>query len=199
MVLSDSCSQTLRWATFFLDAPWLNIPAERKGDFIAPLHPRGGLLGGSPGEGPKMSKLQALAAERKKKQQEQKERGSSGVEKAMTNIGPIKDAKFKGGKYPAVNSTGSLTPQPIQEQTEEKDADASNRDNNADPAEPSDFASTMFSATSPAKPRHRTDSSFTLPYITATASVPTDPFAGLSPDDIVLAAQIKGSSACGRS
>ncbi|KAL8833840.1 MAG: hypothetical protein Q9170_004062 [Blastenia crenularia] len=59
-------------AVFFTDAPWLNIPIERKGEIlIESLHSRGGLLGGSSGQGgTKLSKLAALAAARKKKENE---------------------------------------------------------------------------------------------------------------------------------
>ncbi|KAL8909493.1 MAG: hypothetical protein Q9207_000173 [Kuettlingeria erythrocarpa] len=57
-------------AHFFVDAPWLNIPVERQGEIlIEPLYPRGGLSGGSSNQGgPKVSKLAALAAARKKKE-----------------------------------------------------------------------------------------------------------------------------------
>lgn len=51
--------------------PWMNIPEHRRTVFVGPPRPRGGLLGGS-SAGPKMSKLQALAAARKKKTQETK-------------------------------------------------------------------------------------------------------------------------------
>ncbi|KAL8813496.1 MAG: hypothetical protein Q9200_000231 [Gallowayella weberi] len=59
-------------ADFFMDAPWLNIPPERRSEIlIEPLYPRGGLHGGSPATGgAKMSKLAALAAARKKKENE---------------------------------------------------------------------------------------------------------------------------------
>lgn len=56
---------------FFHDMPWGNIPKHRETTFIAPPKRRGGLLGGS-GVPPKMSKLQALAAARKKKAEEKK-------------------------------------------------------------------------------------------------------------------------------
>ena len=57
-------------AEFFKDSPWLQIPKHRRGEIlIEPLHPRGGLLGGtSSASGPKVSKLAALAAARKKKE-----------------------------------------------------------------------------------------------------------------------------------
>jgi elongation factor 1 alpha-like protein len=58
-------------AYLFRDMPWGNIPMHRQTTFIPPRMPRGGLLGGS-GAPPKMSKLQALAAARKKKAEEKK-------------------------------------------------------------------------------------------------------------------------------
>lgn len=68
-VYHSSCPVPFSAAEFFRDAPWLNIPLDRKADIIVePLYPRLGLLGGAP-EG-KMSKLAALAAARKKKESE---------------------------------------------------------------------------------------------------------------------------------
>lgn len=63
-------------AHFFADAPWLNIPVQRQGEIqIEPLYPRGGLSGGSSNQGgPKVSKLAALAAARKKKENEKQGR-----------------------------------------------------------------------------------------------------------------------------
>lgn len=57
---------------FFADAPWRHVPPERQGEIlIEPLYPRGGLHGGSPGAGDaKISKLAALAAARKQKENE---------------------------------------------------------------------------------------------------------------------------------
>lgn len=58
-------------SSLFQDMPWGNVPKHRQATFIPPSTPRGGLLGGS-GAQPKMSKLQALAAARKKKAEEKK-------------------------------------------------------------------------------------------------------------------------------
>jgi elongation factor 1 alpha-like protein len=57
---------------FFQDMPWLNIPEQRRAVIvIEPLYPRGGLLGGASNQAaPKMSKLAALAAARKRKETE---------------------------------------------------------------------------------------------------------------------------------
>lgn len=57
--------------SFFSDMPWLDVPQHRTTTFLEPIRPRGGLLGGGDGA-PKMSKLQALAAARKKKTEEKK-------------------------------------------------------------------------------------------------------------------------------
>ena len=68
MTLS-SCSVNFSVADFFSDSPWLNIPKHRLGEILVePLFPRGGLLGGSSkGDSAPKSKLAALAAARKKK------------------------------------------------------------------------------------------------------------------------------------
>lgn len=76
------CSSSLPSARdFFKDSPWLDIPKERRGEIlIEPLYPRGGLLGGSSSQGTgKISKLAALAAARKKKDQGRSQDGSSGA------------------------------------------------------------------------------------------------------------------------
>ncbi|KAL9034795.1 MAG: hypothetical protein Q9214_006884, partial [Letrouitia sp. 1 TL-2023] len=73
---SDSvvhCTGSITAKGFFHDSPWLDIPHERRGEIlIEPLYPQGRLLGGSssPGE-PKVSKLAALAAARRSKENEQ--------------------------------------------------------------------------------------------------------------------------------
>ena len=63
------CSKPFSAKEFFEDVPWFNIPPERRAVItIEPLYPRGGLLGGSQQNAPKVSKLAALAAARKKKE-----------------------------------------------------------------------------------------------------------------------------------
>lgn len=77
--ISSSCSAQFSIADFFSDSPWLNIPEDRLGEIlIEPLYPRGGLLGGSskPDGAPK-SKLAALAAARKKKENQRAEDGQN--------------------------------------------------------------------------------------------------------------------------
>lgn len=200
-----SCTRLFSFADFFKDTPWLNVPSERQAVFIAPLYPRVGLLGGSSDGAPKMSKLQALAAARKKKAQEQKS-GRSDVEKPMSDLsingGPKEEttvdpaAKQPSRGFPLRKRKDSnphekslKTPSP------KSDAGMTDPDTQMEiapisQAEPSAFASTMFSSPVPSAP---SASLFTLPYTAATTAA-TDPFAGPSPDDVVMAAQSKGST-----
>ncbi|OJK02330.1 hypothetical protein ASPACDRAFT_76728 [Aspergillus aculeatus ATCC 16872] len=70
-LMSPSPAAHFSAADFFRDAPWLNVPAHRKGEILVePLYPRLGLLGGAPegAGGGKVSKLAALAAARRKKE-----------------------------------------------------------------------------------------------------------------------------------
>lgn len=62
-----------------MDSPWRQVPPERRARIlIEPLFPRGGLRGGSSGtHDGKMSKLAALAAARKKKENEKHVSGDS--------------------------------------------------------------------------------------------------------------------------
>ena len=185
---------------FFQDMPWLHTPLHRHANFIAPLQPAGGLLGGS-GEGvPKMSKLQALAAARKKKAQEQKSE-DVGVEKPMAELKingssaqstsdeavPSKPARgFPIRKRKDSNPHEKLLKAPPPEREPEPSTPGSDIVAE-DQAEPSAFASTMFGrASSPAK---KPSSIFTMPYNVASTAVTKDPFAGPSPDDVVIAAQ----------
>ena len=63
-----ACMARFSAKDFFSDCPWLNIPPEQKVNILVePLYPRMGLLGGSEG---KVSKLAALAAKRRLKENE---------------------------------------------------------------------------------------------------------------------------------
>ncbi|KAG4436574.1 hypothetical protein IFR05_007928 [Cadophora sp. M221] len=210
----NDCSKPFSYADFFKDMPWLDIPQDRQALFIAPLYPRGGLLGGSSDGGPKISKLQALAASRKKKAQEQKSGGNSGVEKPMENLtlnsssgkekGPSSPTKSISRGFPIRKRKDSnehekaVKPTHVERQPEPT-LDAEMEETALDQAEPSAFANTMFSCSSPttATSRPYPSNFFSLPY-SNTAAPPTtaDPFAGPSPDDVVIAAQskAKGSS-----
>jgi elongation factor 1 alpha-like protein len=83
----QTCSSSFSAVDFFQDCPWLNIPLRRQGVIlIEPLYPRGRLLGGasqSPGT-PKVSKLAALAAAKKKKELEKNRDGE--VKAASSSI-----------------------------------------------------------------------------------------------------------------
>ncbi|RDA88040.1 hypothetical protein CP532_5306 [Ophiocordyceps camponoti-leonardi (nom. inval.)] len=70
----------------FSDMPWLNIPSDRQAVLIPPFRPRGGLLGGGDGP-PKISKLQALAAARKKRNIGKKEEDD--ISQAGDDIGRL--------------------------------------------------------------------------------------------------------------
>lgn len=168
---------------------------------IPPLYPRGGLLGGSGDAAPKMSKLQALAAARKKKAQEQKSDASLEVEKPMenlslgdstsggTSLGPPKQRGFPVRKRKDSNPHEKLEkPQAVINEPEAEDLFQLPP---PDQAHPSAFASTMFGDPEPA-PIRQPAVLFTLPSLVAISAALTDPFAGPSPDDIVIAAQSKG-------
>ena len=72
------CCSALSAANFFRDTPWFNVPKDRKGEIlIEPLYPRGGLLGGSSKQdGAPKSKLAALAAARKAKENQKQPDGA---------------------------------------------------------------------------------------------------------------------------
>ena len=202
-----ACSKPFSFADFFKDTPWLNTPLERQTVFVEPLYPRGGLMGGSSDGAPKLSKLQALAAARKKKAQEQKS-GDVGVEKPMSELsinGAFEETsmdtlpKSTSRGVPLRKRKGSNPhekhPRPSSAKKDVKEADPDSQMDAApiDQAEPSAFANTMFSSPMPSAPSANL---FTLPY-TTTATISTDPFAGPSPDDVVIAAQSKGPTLSG--
>lgn len=193
---------------FFFDMPWSNVPPARQTIFVDPLY-RGGLLGGSGDGAPKMSKLQALAAARKKKAQEQKSSGDAGMEKPMAELS-INEKTTTTPKPAETESTKSTTrsfpmrkrkdsnphekvekPPSVDEEESKMVGDDNKEIQNIpepDHAEPSAFASTMFSRTnSPQK--KKPPPGFSMPYNMASPNPPTDPFSGPSPDDVVLAAQ----------
>lgn len=202
------------FAEFFKDTPWLGVPPERQGVFIAPLYPRGGLLGGSSDGAPKVSKLQALAAARKKKAQEQKSNGTLGVEKPMSGLSlsngrsdepennkPAPTSKQPPRGFPLRKRKNSdphekpLKPSPQAENVSGTDDNVpmSAPPLELDQAEPSAFANTMFNSRGRSPPS-RPVNLFTLPYAASPTPITTNPFAGPSPDDVVIAAQSKGST-----
>lgn len=83
-------------ADFFKDAPWCNIPLNRRGEIlIEPLYPPGRLLGGSssPGSG-KVSKLAALAAARRTRENARPESG--GVTSSVALLDKLDSRNPKG-------------------------------------------------------------------------------------------------------
>ena len=107
--ISSSCSAQFSVADFFSDSPWLNIPEDRLGEIlIEPLYPRGRLLGGSSiAENAPKSKLAALAAARRKKENQR-------AEDAQTSTSSVALLDKLGGKprqvKPDSASTSSANP-----------------------------------------------------------------------------------------
>lgn len=213
----ELCARPRSFVDFFKDSPWLNVPVERQAVLIPPFYIRGGLLGGSSDGTPKISKLQALAAARKKKALEQKPGSSAGVEQPMANLSldPCKpnnttqdriitdstpnvksgQRSFPLRKRKDSNPHEKVPKVPHDRELHQTASDESMEPESVDQAEPSAFANTMFGNTSSTPPR-RADNLFSLPYVAAATATPlsTDPFAGPSPDDVVIAAQSKGST-----
>lgn len=191
----------------------MNTPVERHAVLIPPPQPKGGLLGGS-SEPPKMSKLQALAAARKKKAQEQKESTVEGIQApmdklAITSLDGVKEATSQASIPPPAPSSSyaerkrkNLEPHPPTPQPSESvSQDIPTTQDNPPPtnmlsqpeivrASPSAFANTMFGHYN-SRP---TSIPLALPYLQSAIQNSTDAFAGPSPDDVVIAAQSKGSA-----
>ncbi|KAH6679350.1 P-loop containing nucleoside triphosphate hydrolase protein [Halenospora varia] len=217
----EICSKPFSFADFFKDSPWLNIPSSRQAIFLAPLLPRGGLLGGSSDGAPKVSKLQALAAARKKAK-ELKLAGTTSIEKPLSSIKIKEEDKEDVQMADASNTRTGQPPKksssrgfPIRKRKDSNEHEKPPRTlpapeeepvvlkpaipediSTADQAEPSAFASAMFSSFS--TPRKRSDNLFTLPYAANLSASSTNPFAGPSPDDIVIAAQSKAAGKGGK-
>jgi elongation factor 1 alpha-like protein len=162
-----------------------------------------------------MSKLQALAAARKKRAQEEKSNGVSGVEKPMAELS-LTD-KIHGNKPEATKPTSAVkqpsrgfplrkrkNSNPHEKALKAPKSTEKLPDGNdhaplsipyldLDQAEPSAFASTMFGSRD-RFPINLPANLFTLPYTVTATPATTNPFAGPSPDDVVIAAQSKGST-----
>lgn len=193
----------------FRDMPWGNIPKHRETTFIPPPMPRVGLLGGS-GAAPKMSKLQALAAARKKKAEEKGAATQDKVEQTRTkmtelSVGetpvakenvPLAGAFSKRLKTSESTAQGRV-PLVVSEPTRSEPsqppiAPAQEPENKptVDKAPRSMFAQTLFG--SPADVLNRKPQESYSLYADLPSSV-LDAFTKPSPDDVVLAAQAKGS------
>ncbi|KAJ4858667.1 elongation factor tu GTP binding domain-containing protein [Trichoderma breve] len=186
--------------TFFDDMPWLDIPRDRETVFIEPLRPRGGLLGGS-GAAPKVSKLQALAALRKKKNEEKKAQEKAvPLESEVTKLSISDTNKENIAQERATtsdntgNSLGEDTSLPT---ITEYKPDVDIKSEEAKPVighshAPSAFARTLFGSVSEADETRRRDV-FAMPY-TQSPSFLANAFSEPSPDDIVLAARAKAKA-----
>lgn len=193
---------------YFDDMPWGNIPKYRETVFIPPPTLRGGLLGGS-GAPPKMSKLQALAAARKKKS-ENKSSSEEQVEHTQSQMKELsvsddapggKENIHLGGPFSKRLKTSSSTAQgrqpvlpteprsePLPQQIHQAEVPENDKPPSIDHAQPSAFAQTLFGASSSIHNPGRKN----LVTLSLAPSV-LEAFSKPSPDDIVLAAQAKGS------
>lgn len=210
------------FVNFFHDMPWLDTPQDRQSGFIAPLYPRGGLLGGS-GAPPRMSKLQALAEARKKKAAEQKagrdakENDKPPVQETIRQLGSMSlaskarqkdDTSAAASNSPVAEAMEPTTPSiPLKRKTSDAvqldgpptEAPIKSEDKAhggvtpIEPAAPSDFAQALWG---PSQHSH-VPREYALPYMAHVSSV-ADAFSGPSPDDVVLTAQAKGSLSSAR-
>lgn len=200
---------------FFHDMPWLNIPNDRCTIFIEPSRKCGGLLGGSSSSG-KMSKLQALAAARKKKAEEQKlenRKMPSETKKVASETAKEHASSMSGALVEKSSSrqdlkslpiqptaqiylsrdrtTHDLNPLTVQTQVSNSSAAIGSPIEQLELAAPSAFARTLLgSSISSSAPVPRNN--YPIPYMSLTSSV-ADAFSEPSPDDVVLTAQSKGS------
>ncbi len=221
------CDKLFDMKDFWKDMSWFNVPQERQATFIAPFQPRGGLLGGSSDAAPMMSKLQILAAARKKKAGEQmKGAGVEEVTKPMEGLSlcnitnatrtqggspqpasspaPGTQQKENPRMYPRLkrkdSSPHNKTPRPQTpaQEIEQPHSPPRQPKPKVETAAPSAFASTMFGG-GHSSARQPAMSMFSLPLPMPKEDdktvQPTDAFAGPSPDDVVKAAQSKGSAA----
>ncbi|KAM0426800.1 hypothetical protein ACHAPT_008116 [Fusarium lateritium] len=187
---------------YFDDMPWSNVPQDRQTVFIEPDRPRGGLLGGA-GDPPKMSKLQALAAARKRKNDEKKdqERVTKGIkrlsiEDQQENQPPAR--RHQALKPSVVTPVEKpLEPEPVPEPAPEPAKkkpidDFWERFQAEMPEPPPRAAPSAFArilcGSAPAKPKG--PEFFPMPYTRSPLFNPKA-FAEPSPDEIVLAAQAK--------
>lgn len=198
--------------TFFADMPWLQTNADRRSTFTAPWTPPGGLLGGSEGA-PKMSKLQALAAARKKKTEQKKEQDKElQAEKGLKDLSiSSKEPAEQTAPAKSAPSASAAVPTPMRKQSEPQTDVPDTTDgfpaDNEDYAmhgvevpvggttqrsAPSAFARTLIGSAPGGTQTQRQDT-FAMSY-TSSSSYLASAFSEPSPDDIVLAAQAKGSN-----
>lgn len=213
---SASVTDSISSNNFFWDTPWCNVPSHRLGNLLAvPVHPPGRLLGGS-------SKLKALAAARKKKQQQQEE-AQGGAASATTApernpetdkaVALLDRLSVKGkDSSPSTSANGNTERKTVSKYLSRKRAispgrEAPKTEEPPTPEEtspsieipnlrtgPSLFASTLCGPRGqPSKKPRLEPDVFPLHDSDSKASMEANPFAGPSPDDIVLRAQAKGA------
>lgn len=214
----------------FLGISWSDFPRENTAIFTPPTPRPEGLLGG--GDGPKVSKLQALAAARKKKSEaakkpeEPEERAQKRLSSLKINdeavaepIGSDQNSLSKRQKTTRETSPTKRQPMSFAQLKQKERAKTTSSDDAQDPSapatsdqsppleqtpetnssedyvvakplQPSAFAQVLCGLTSNSpQPPPRT---FALPYMSSPLYNPAV-FDEPSPDDIVLAAQGKGS------
>ena len=202
---------------FFRDTPWGNVPPHRLGEItVHSLYPRGGLLGGSS----KLAALAAArkkkqeAAKISSEESPQSGEAQSETDKAISLLDRLKvkekevpidgsqtktrndslpERKSLLSKYPSRKKAPS--PEPVEETTAESTEpeqapppiDISNlRDG------PSMFATTLCGSGASAATKERLNSlALPVPHTTHPEFKKANPFAGPSPDDVVLRAQGK--------
>lgn len=205
---------------YFNDMPWLNTPQDRQTVFIAPDRPRGGLLGGAEGEGAPMTKLQKLAAARRKKVDEKKYEQNQAGKAAQglsidclsltqkENKNPMLQSKrqkvsFEEGdqKQDSALQGPAVSLEPRDKPYGELAADLATADQQnsteelwAEPnvAAPSAFTR-VFCGLGPQLPQAPRPDVLPMPY-TSSPLYNAAAFDEPSPDDIVLAAQAQGSN-----
>ena len=195
---------------FFADMPWLSIPEHRRTVFVEPCLPRGGLLGG--GDGAKSSKLQALAAARKKKAAEKK------VDKVTAGLSSVALSDKKENQKPeappsktpeSLLATGNETRPalmeigpPKVEKKKETRIEKTPVEETPRAAVPSAFGATLCGPSSSLDRTLRGNPSISLsvepstilPFYLSSPHFTADAFSRPSPDDVILEAQSKGSA-----
>ncbi len=182
--------------------------------FTEPTLPKGGLLGGT-GAAPKVSKLQALAAARKKKAEDKNSEGKaldtheelkrlSLQERRPDAAGGQREAAVPakrrkvGEPVPTSSGGPQRSPKPqsqVQHLVEPMVLDQLVQGSEASEtpiARPSAFAQALFGSASD-KPEPSRIERFPLPWLSFAPQCVEDAFSEPSPDDVVSAAQAKGS------
>ena len=202
-----SCTEHANPQTFFDGIPWLNVPISRRARFtVEALHLQRGLLGGS-SKGEKMSKLAALAAKRRQKENAQPMEAKvqntipedlpSGLNSlqlssqvsiarsvSVSNPTPIGVAATRPSSIAL--SAGHKSANPIDDSSPSSCKPEPQCDPQHLKAPPSAFASTILGP-SPSKPRPNLESTIGKSLLDDEAQ--GFDFTAPSPDDVVIRAQ----------